>query len=160
MVRALLLPAVAALCLAPVSADDKQATGDKKADKHSLDGTYTIVSGEKDGKPLPPDHFRGAVITFKGDKAFGTDKDKKEFFACTYKLDTSAVPWKVKMTSVSPKEGEKAEGIVQVQGETVKLCYALPGGDAPTEFKTKAKQHCFTLQRTDGGKATSSSGEK
>ena len=34
------------------------------------------------------------------------------------------------------------------EGDTVKICYALPGGETPTEFSTKEKQHCFVLKRT------------
>jgi hypothetical protein len=52
------------------------------------------------------------------------------------------------MTSTAPKEGLKATGIVQVSGDQVTICYNLPGGEAPTEFKTKEKQQCFVLQRT------------
>jgi len=73
------------LALATPVADEKKSAAD-------LDGTYTIVKGERDGKPIPEGEIKGAVVTFKGDRVYGTDKDKKEFFAATFRLDTSATP--------------------------------------------------------------------
>jgi len=53
------------------------------------------------------------------------------------------------MTNTSPNTAEvKSAGIVEVNGDTVRLCYNLPGGDIPTDFKTKDRQHCFVLKRT------------
>jgi len=124
------------------------ATADDKADSGKLHGTYTIVSGQRDGKEVAKSHFEKSVITFEKGKVYGHDKDKKEFFGATYTLDTSSKPWKISMTSTSPKKGEKADGVIEADGDTVRICYALPGGKTPTTFKAGEKQHCFTLKRT------------
>lgn len=113
-----------------------------------LQGTYTIVRGERDGKALPKSDFEASVIKITKDKMLGTDKEKKEFFACTYTLDTSKKPWTVRMTSTAPKEGEKSEGVIEVDGSTVRICYNLPGGKRPTSFKAGEKQHFFELKRS------------
>jgi uncharacterized protein (TIGR03067 family) len=115
---------------------------------NKFQGTYTITAGERDGKALPEAEFKGSVIVVTKDKILGTDKDKKEFFACTYTLDTTTKPWVIKMTSTSPKAGEKSEGVAEVSGDTVKICYSLPGGKAPASFKAGEKQHCFVLKRS------------
>ena len=52
------------------------------------------------------------------------------------------------MTSTAPKAGEKAAGVIEVDGDVVKLAYNLPGGEAPTDFKTGEKQHLFVLKKT------------
>jgi uncharacterized protein (TIGR03067 family) len=121
------------------------AADDKKVDS-SLDGTYMVVSGESDGKPIPSEKFAGGVVTFVGDKVFGTDKDKKAFFSATFTIDASTKPSTMHMTSKSPQAGTKADGIVARDGDTLKLCYALPGGATPTEFKGGEKQHYFILK--------------
>jgi len=118
----------------------------KEADL-KLDGTYQIVSGEKDGKSLPADHWQGASVTFKGDKIFGTDKDKKEFFAAQFTIDVSKKPYRIMMVNTVPKSGEKANGIISVDGETVKIAYNLPGGEPPADFKTREKQQAFVLKK-------------
>ena len=120
---------------------------DDKAKPAKLDGTYTVVSGEHGGKTIPEDQIKGSVVTFTGDRIVGTDKDRKEFFAATFMVDTTTTPMKIVMTSTSPKAGEKAAGVIQVDGETIKLAYNLPGGEPPTDFKTGEKQHMFVLKK-------------
>jgi len=120
---------------------------DDKAKPTKLDGTYTVVSGEHGGKPIPEADLKGSVVTFAGDRITGTDKDKKEFFAATFMVDTTAKPMKIVMTSTSPKAGEKAAGVIQVDGDTIRLAYNLPGGEPPTGFKTGEKQHLFVLKK-------------
>jgi len=124
--------------------EDKNATG--KPPPAPLAGGYTVVSGEKDGQVIPPERIRGSVVRFTENRITGTDKDKKEFFAATYTLDTSKKPWVIAMKSTSPKEAE-AGGLVKVDGDTLTIIYSLPGGAAPTDFKTKEKQHLFVLKR-------------
>ncbi len=121
-----------------------------KLDAKSLEGKYTITKGEHDGKALPPDHFKGSVVTFTKSKIYGTDKNTKEFFSAEYTLDTSSTPAMIKMTGTAPKK-EKSDGIIEMSGDTVRLCYALPGGETPKKFEAKLNQNCFTLKRT--GKA-------
>lgn len=116
-----------------------------RADDLKLDGTYTIVSGEKNGKPLPDDHFKGSVVKIANGKITGTDKDRKEFFACDFKLDSTQTPVQIKMKSTSPKEAD-AVGLVKKDPEMITIIYALPGGAVPTEFKTKENQHLFVLK--------------
>jgi uncharacterized protein (TIGR03067 family) len=142
MSRCILLLAVAGLTAAgPAAADDKPGAPTK------LDGTYTIVSGERNGKAIPEEEIKGSVVTFKGDRVIGTGKDRKEFFAATYRLDTSAEPWKIAMTSTAPTKGEKTAGVIKAEGDELRICYALPGGQTPAEFKTTDKQQCFVLKR-------------
>ena len=120
----------------PAAADDKDM---------KLDGGYTLVSGERDGKAIPEERIKGSIVKFAGDKIVGTDKDRKEFFASTFTLDTSKTPWVIKMKSSTPKDSE-AVGLIKKDGDTITIVYALPGGAAPTEFKTKEKQHLFVLK--------------
>jgi len=125
-------------------ADDKP---DERRASPSLVGTYTIVSGERAGAKIPDEEIRGALVTFTADRVAGTDKDKKDFFAATYTMDATAKPIRITMTSTTPKAGEKATAIVEIDKDTVKICYNLPGGEVPTDFKTKDKQQCFVLKR-------------
>jgi uncharacterized protein (TIGR03067 family) len=122
--------------------------GDDKTTKPTrLDGTYTIVSGEHGGKAIPEADLKGSVVTFTGDRIVGTDKDRKEFFAATFMVDTTSKPMKIVMTSTAPKPGEKAAGVIEIDGDVVKLAYNLPGGEPPTGFKTGEKQHLFVLKK-------------
>lgn len=144
MTRALTLLGALLLAAGPAAGQDK--------DSGKLEGTYTIVSGEKGGEKIPAERIEGATLTITADKITATDKDKKEFFAAAYTLDRAAKPFRISMVSTTPKAGEKAAGVIEVSGDTVKICYNLPGGDPPTEFRTKDKQQCFVLKRTRAAK--------
>ena len=147
MLRTLAPLAAALLCAAAALADE----ADKKP---GLEGTYTITKGERGGKAIPEAEIKGTVVAFTRDKVTATDKDKKEFYAATYTLDTKSKPWKIIMTSTAPKKGDKAAGVIKTDGDMVTLCYALPGGKTPTGFKAGDKQQCFVLKRvkTNTGK--------
>jgi uncharacterized protein (TIGR03067 family) len=124
---------------------------DKNGERHAsnpLIGTYVVVSGERSGAKIPDEEIRGAMVTFTADHVAGTDKNKKEFYAAAYTLDAVAKPIRITMTSTTQKAGERATAIVEVDKDTLKICYNLPGGQVPTEFKTKDKQQFFLLKRT------------
>jgi uncharacterized protein (TIGR03067 family) len=112
-----------------------------------LNGNYKLVSGERDGHPLPPDHIHDTVVRFTGDSVVVTDKDDHETYAASYKLD-AARPGKITMTATAaPNAGAVAEGLIEKQGNTVRLIYALPGKPAPTEFRTKAGELLFVMEK-------------
>jgi uncharacterized protein (TIGR03067 family) len=142
MMRTLSLAAVA-LAAAAVVADDTKPT-DVAA---KLEGTYTIVSGEKNGMPIPDGEIAGAVVRFSKDRVTGTDKDTKEFFAASYTLDTATKPIRIKMKTETPKAGTETTGIIELTDTGLRICYALPDGTEPTEFKTKNKQQMFVLKK-------------
>lgn len=114
-------------------------------------GGYTIVSGEKYGLAEPAERIEGITVRIADDAIVVLDKDKKEVYAQTYKVDTKSTPWKItlksKITPYKQEGGEtEAKGLIQKDGDTVKIIYALPGGETPTGFKTKEKQLMFVLK--------------
>jgi uncharacterized protein (TIGR03067 family) len=145
LVRTLAVAAAAAF-VAPSAADDKDAKG---ADPRKLEGVYSIESGQKNGQPIPAEQVKGSVVSFAANKVVGTDKDRKEFFAATYTLDTDKSPWVIRMTSTDPKPGTSTTGVIKLEGDTVTICYALPGGPIPSDFQARDKQQCFVLKRIE-----------
>lgn len=134
------------LCVAAsLSIADDTKKPDEKDAALKLEGGYTLVSGERDGKAIPEEKIKGGIVKFTGDSIVATDKDKKEFFAAKYKLDTSSKPYKIWMKSTVPAAGETT-GLVEKDGDTIKIVYALPGGKEPTEMKAGEKQHLFVLK--------------
>ena len=140
--------ALGSLALASTFADDKPNKSGAPAD---LIGGYTIVSGEKYGIAEPAERIEGTTVRFAEDAIIVLDKEKKEVYAQTYKIDASGTPWKITMKSKITPYSEKSEeavakGLIEKDGDTVKLIYALPGGETPTEFKTKDKQLMFVMK--------------
>jgi len=119
-----------------------------------LAGNYEIVSGEDNGKAVPEERIKGSVVRVTADTIVVVDKEDKEVYVAKYTLDSKTAPYRITMTETGGprgRKGEKAVGIIQREGDNLKLAYAYEGGIVPTEFKTKAgeKQLCFTMKRKD-----------
>lgn len=154
----LLAPAFVSAQQPPTRDGGKVAPKDKAG---KLEGSYTIVSGERAGKALPKADFDGSTVTFTDKKVMGTDKSKSEFFSASYTVDKSKTPWVISMTDAKAMghdgdkekykkdQGASATGLIKQDGDTVTLVYALPGGKAPTDFKAGENQQLFVLKRTD-----------
>ena len=148
---ALSLAVLLATSTVAFAADEPKLKDSGAPDK--LIGGYTIIAGEKYGEKEPMERLEGTTVRIAEDAIVVLDKDKKEVYVQTYKLDTKSKPWKITLKSKvtpykdadSPKE-TVAMGLMEMEGDTVKLIYALPGGDMPTEFKTKEKQLMFIMK--------------
>ena len=71
-----------------------------------------------------------------------------------YVLDTATKPYRIKMKSEmvksdKPKEEMETTGIIELTDVGIRICYHLPGGKEPTEFKTQNNQQCFVLKKTN-----------
>ena len=133
--------------------DESKKVNDTKAPPELLGG-YTIVSGERFGEKIAPDRIQGTTVRFAEDAIVVLDKEKKEVYAQTYTIDSSKKPWSITMKSkITPfakdKEETVAKGLVEKEGNTVRLIYALPGGEIPTEFKTKERQLMFEMKNVN-----------
>lgn len=124
---------------------DDEAKSDCDAKK--IAGRYQIVSGEKFGVKVPEKDYDGSVVVFTTDAIVMTDKHQKQSYAATFKLEPGEKHCRITMTStLAGNQGQRARGLVEKQGDTLRLIYALPGGDEPTEFRTKDKQLLFVLK--------------
>ena len=131
-------------------AESANSKADKTCTPESLVGRYIIVGGEKEGVKEPDERIKGTTVTFSKDTVVVADKDKKEIYSASYKLNATTNPCDITMTSrVESSGGEIARGLIQKEGDTVRLVYALPTGEVPAVFKTKEKQLMFVLKKTD-----------
>jgi uncharacterized protein (TIGR03067 family) len=138
------------------SASIAQETGsnaseaDKIRSPEALVGRYVIVSGEKDGIKEPEGRIKGTLVVFTKDEVVVTDKDRKEMYAASYTLKTTTNPCDITMTSrAKSSEGQVARGLIQKEGDKLRLIYALPTGEIPSEFKTKEKQLMFVMKKAE-----------
>ena len=111
----------------------------------NLTGGYTLVSGERDGKPLPHDHVADTVVRFTHDAVTVTHKTRGDSYAAKFVLDEDDTPTKITMKATAPASGEVALGLIDKQGDTVRLIYALPGKPRPTDFATRSGELLFVM---------------
>ncbi|MDG3007437.1 hypothetical protein [Paludisphaera mucosa] len=113
-----------------------------------LVGGYEIVSGEKFGTPEAADRIKGSTVLFTEDRVVVMDKDSKEVYGASYSIEPGESAAKIKMTSkLADAENQVALGLIDKDGDKVRLIYGLPGAETPREFKTKDKQLMFVLKK-------------
>lgn len=150
VISGLLVLTALALLLAPVAAGEKGKKGKKgELDPAKLTGDWSYVSGEKEGKKIPADALKKGYVEISK-KEIKLKSDEAEF-VLTYKIDPTKKPARISLEIIKGPQGEgaKSEGIIAMKGEELLLCYPAMGGDAPTEFATKAGDglHFFVLKR-------------
>ena len=121
--------------LAAVAVADEAA--DKK-DKEKLKGTWTAVSGEKEGKEDA--EAKEHALVFEGDK-FSVKKGDKIVVRGTFKIDASKSPKTMDIEiSEGPDDvkGKTAQAIYALEGDELTWCVAEPGsGERPEKLATK-----------------------
>lgn len=117
------------------------------AEKPKLEGQHAITGVERDGKALDEASYKGATFRFTDDKLVAANKDGTEFLNADYTMDASKTPCSIvlKPTAGSNK-GKELQGLIERKDNTIRLIFALPGGERPTEFRTKENQVMYTLR--------------
>ena len=132
---ALLITAAAAL---PILADPPQDDAVKKELK-KLEGSWATVSIEAAGqKVTDEDKIKTRKLSTKGDKY--TLKVGDETVQGTIEINPTKKP---KTIAVKPEsgtnKGKTLLGIYELDGDSLKICLALPGKDRPAAFATAAE---------------------
>lgn len=126
-----------ALAVGVLAAWDVSLQAAAKKAKNKIDGTWVMVSGEEDGKPIPEDAVKTAKLVIKGNEHDVTVGSAT--YKGTHKVDRSKTPHTIDATDeAGPFKGETTLGIFEVKGGEMKVCFAPPGKDRPTEFTTKS----------------------
>ena len=134
--------------LYPFARADDEKKGDK-FDAAKMVGTWTYESGEKNGEKLDKDHFKDSKVVVT--KETITLEGPQGKFVIKYTLDTKKNPVGLSMTMTESPfgAGAMAQGIVELKGDELKICYAAEG-EAPKKFEAKegSNHHLFVLKRS------------
>ncbi len=110
---------------------------DVKKEMALLEGDWSMVSGEAGGQALPAEMVKtGKRVAKDGETAitFG----ERVYFKAKYTVDPTKKPKAIEYTMTEgPTKGKTHLGIYEVNGDTVKFCFAAPEKDRPTEFTAK-----------------------
>jgi uncharacterized protein (TIGR03067 family) len=107
-----------------------------KDELKKLEGTWEIVSYEKDGLKIPDELLKELPrVTFKGNTYTWSDDNRPGKIA---KIDPTKKPKTIdyEVTGGDDK-GQIELGIYTLEGDTFMDCFAPHGKDRPTEFSAK-----------------------
>ena len=134
MMKAMFGFAVAVALVSFAGADDKK----KEFDAKKLEGKWTVTEGKKAGTALGDDAKKGHYVFEKGKISIYTPDGEKPMFVLTYTIDAKASPVAIDMEITEGPgdgvKGTKAKGIVEFDGDDLKICYDAMGGDRPAKF--------------------------
>lgn len=140
MTLAAVLFSISALVGCQSATDDKKNVAD---DAQKAAGTWTLVSGEMEGTPLPEQEVKTAKLTIVGDKYTVHLGDKGEKKG-TQKLDSTKSPKHIDAQDTEGPTVGKNLGIYEFTADgDFRVCFGAPGKERPTAFATKAGSGTF-----------------
>jgi uncharacterized protein (TIGR03067 family) len=110
------------------------AKDDGKKELEKFQGEWTVESGERDGQKFPEEVAKSLKRTVKGDKTI-VSREGQVVAEGTITLDPTKKPKTIDIKLDA--SGETVQGIYELDGDTLKICYAAPGMPRPKEFATK-----------------------
>lgn len=110
-----------------------------------FEATWQFVEIEVGGKKVPPKAFEKDTLVLKG-KRFASFVAGKLVHG-DFKIDPLAKPKTIDIIfTEGPGKGHSQKGIYELEGDTQKICIAMPDQPRPTEFVTTAEnQHIIEV---------------
>jgi uncharacterized protein (TIGR03067 family) len=109
-----------------------------KQDLEKLQGEWTMVMGEIEGHAMPEAMRTTARRVAKDDETTITVGGQL-FMKAKFAIDPAKTPKTIDYNMTGgPTSGKTQLGIYEIDGERVKFCFASPGKERPTNFKTEA----------------------
>jgi uncharacterized protein (TIGR03067 family) len=98
------------------------------SDEEDIQGSWALVSGERNGKSLPAEVIQHIRLIFAGDKLTTKHKDRKTEAA--FKLVSNTTPKEIDLDM----EGSIGKGIYELGGDFLKIVHGEVGDARPKEF--------------------------
>ncbi|HEV3443529.1 MAG TPA: TIGR03067 domain-containing protein [Gemmataceae bacterium] len=121
-----------------------------KKEMAQLEGHWSMVSGEANGLSMPKETVDSGKRVAKDGETTITIGGQV-YFKAKFSIDPTKKPKAVDYTmTAGPTKGKTHLGIYELDGDTVKFCFAAPGKDRPTEFTAKeGSQRTLSVWKRD-----------
>ena len=110
-----------------------------------LQGTWACLSASVDGKPLAEETVKLLRLTLTNNR-YKTEKGAEVLFDSEYILETSQSPAHIDIVGTEGAfKGRSARGICSLAGDTLKICYTMPGKARPTAFASEPGSGAYLI---------------
>lgn len=108
-----------------------------KKEMARLEGEWSMVSGEADGQSMPEAMVKtGKRVAKDGETTITIGG--QPYFKAKFTIDAAKKPKAIDYDMTDgPTKGKKHLGIYELDGDTLKFCFAAPGKDRPNDFTSK-----------------------
>ena len=108
-------------------------------------GTWTCAAATINGKPLADTSVKRLHLTMT-DTRYKTQRNDEVLFDSTYRLDTTKTPAHINMVGTEGDLiGKEAQGIIAVEGNTLTICYTMPGKPRTISFASATNSEAFLI---------------
>jgi uncharacterized protein (TIGR03067 family) len=131
-----------------VRAGDAQDAARKEMSR--LEGKWSMVSGKSDGREMPKELVKTGRRVAKGGETT-VEVGGRVLFKARFRIDPAKKPKAIDYTMTEgPTKGKTQLGIYELDGDTVKFCFAAPGKERPTEFTAdEGSQRTLSVWKRD-----------
>jgi uncharacterized protein (TIGR03067 family) len=143
--KALGVVALLALAASVHSQDDAA-----KKDLKGMEGTWDVALVENDGKKVDDEKKQAAIKLVVKNAKYTIYFQGKKLATGQIKLDATKKPRQIDaIAEDGPTKGKAMKGVYELKGDEMRVCFAQPGGERPTEFRTRegTQQVLITYKR-------------
>ena len=110
-----------------------------------LRGVWQATAVTVSGQEIPRAEIGLLQLTLTRTR-FTTSRGEETLFDSSYTADPTTSPMQIEMVgSGGDFEGQAALGIYDLEGETLRICYAMPGFGRPREFASAPGSGAFLI---------------
>ena len=124
------------LALSVLAGAEAAKEDEGKKDQETIQGDWAQQSMVVDGAKVPDDEAQALFRSMKDDK-YTIYQFKKVIGKGTFKLDASRKPKTIDATTTAGGRSLTLLGIYELDGDSLKLCFAPPGKPRPSDFTSK-----------------------
>jgi uncharacterized protein (TIGR03067 family) len=111
----------------------------------NLQGTWTCISAKVDGNALPEATTALLRLTLTQDR-YKTEKGPDVLFDSTYTINSESDPKQISIVGTEGDlAGKEAQGIFSLEGDTLRICYTMPGSPRPQTFESPTGSKAYLL---------------